>query len=138
MSEQLLAEVADFGSKDLQKYASQAWAKLASGTLIHVVDRKMGRHKAWLVPVLEPGYRAERIGCVEFTHRLGTWLDRVRDGDSFEIFDYHAHEVRGYITWCPPDAIARLDTALRFASRRTRGGRVRLLDIMPTETAARV
>jgi hypothetical protein len=142
MSEQLLAEVADFGSKDLQKHASQAWAELAAGTLVHVVDRKMGRHKAWLVPVLEPGYQAERISCQEFIKKLGTVLDRVRDGEVFEVAHHSgggrgAVAVVGYVTWCPPDPVARLDTALRFASRRSRSGRTRLRDIMPTEVEAR-
>jgi hypothetical protein len=137
--DELPAEVITLGTREVQHERARIWAELASGAVIHVVDRKMGRHKGWIVPSPEPGYQAVPVSCAEFGRRTGTLLDRARDGEVFEITDYASGGpvIRGYLQWCPAEPLARLRAVLTFAKRRTRTGRVPLARILPTELEAR-
>ena len=137
MDRNVLPTVVTVGVREAQASLGRVWTELADGCAVHVVDKRTGRHRGWLVRDLEDGYQPRRVGCENAARRFGGYLAAVRDGDVFECYDHHASQVRGYIQWCAPDAIARLDTAIRFAGRRTRGGRVPVRTIRPTEVMAR-
>jgi hypothetical protein len=134
----LLPVVETIGVSDFQHGFSKCWRVLASGAVVHVVSKRNGLHRAWLVPELEPGYEPVPIGCNELRDHLGMVFELVRDGVVFEITDQQGGQkatVRGYLQLAPPEGLARLDRALQFTVRRRGGSRLR--DIWPLETAAR-
>lgn len=135
---ELLPPVVTVGVCEFQHGFARCWRELESGKVVQVVSKRNGLHRAWLVPDLEPGYEAEPIGCNEVRQHMGQVFELVRLGTVFEVRDTQGSrsKVRGYLTWCPPEGIARLDRALRYA-RRTRTGRTQLKDIWPTELEAR-
>jgi len=132
-----LPAVVTMGVRETAQHSSRVWAELVSGAVVHVVDKRTGRTRGWVVPEPEDGSQPERIGCQELATRFGFYLEQVRDGYVFEIFDRNADTVRGYLQWAPPDPIARIDAALQFASRRTRYGPGRMRSVWPAETVAR-
>lgn len=138
----LLPPVLTLGVCEFQHGFARCWSELASGAVIHVVSKRNGLHRAWLVPDLEPGYETVPIGCVELRAHLGPVFDFVRDGTVFEVRDEQGSQpgaakatVRGYLQWTAPPGIARLDQALHFTVRSF--GRSRLREIWPTELEAR-
>jgi len=77
------------------------------GAAIHVVGLRTGRHRAWLVPELPAGCESERIGVADLGHRVGGVLEEVRDGVTFEIYDFKREQVKGYLMLTPSDALDR-------------------------------
>jgi hypothetical protein len=137
MDKAWLPAVVTLGCREASANLGRVWAELASDAVVHVVDKRTGRHRGWIVPELETGYLARRAGCQDIARQLGGYLEAVRDGEVFEVFDHQAGTVRGYLQWCPPDPIARLDAAIQFAARRSRTGRTKLRNIWPLEVTAR-
>jgi len=142
---ELLPALLTMGVCEFQHNFARCWRELSSGAVIHIVHKRNGLHRAWLVPPpLEPGFEAVPIGCNELRAHLGQVFDFVRDGTVFQVCDMQGAPqsgvfkttVRGYLQLTPPEGLARLDTALHFTVRSF--GRTRLRDIRPTETKARL
>jgi hypothetical protein len=148
----LLPAVVTMGIHEFQRSMSRAWRGLEAGDVIHLVHKRAGLHRAWLVPELEPGCEApEPVTCSMLREHLGQVFELVALGTVVQVRDEqganqhkgHGEEaiVRGYLQWTPPEGIARLDRALQYATRLPRtaygGGGRRLRDIWPTEVQAR-
>lgn len=135
--------VVTLGVCEFQHGFARCWRELASGAAIHIVHKRAGLHRAWLVPERPEGCETPvPVTCSMLRDHLGPVFDLVRGGAVFEVRDAQGAQpggpkaiVRGYLTWCPPEGIARLDAALQFTVRSF--GRSRLRDIWPLETEAR-
>ena len=144
---ELLPAVVTMGVHEFQRSLARAWRELESGAVVHLVHKRAGLHRGWLVPELPEGSGApEPVTCSVVREHLGQVFQLVCLGTVFEVRDAQGWKgnetiVRGYLTWCPPEGIARLDAALQYATGLPRtaygGGGRRLRDIWPIELEAR-
>lgn len=119
--------VVTFGVKDLEHGAARARAELKSGAVIHLVSKRPGqrggrpRHRAWITPDCDPGSETERVSAGDFHRAMSRLLDRVEDeGITLEVFDGVRRETAFYVSWCPPESLARQPGLLQFyVSSRT-------------------
>jgi hypothetical protein len=139
-SETVVTEtVVTFGSHALQAQRAQLWAALEAGAAIHLVNLASGVHRGWLTANIDPGYEVKRIGCRQLGARMGQILEAVREGTTYEVVDHQTGDVRCYLTWCPPDAIAQdPGVSLAYQVRRQQGTKARLVrEEFPSVTATR-
>lgn len=113
--------VVTFGIKDLEHGVARARAELASGAAIHLVSKRAGprdgspRHRAWITPECDPGYETERVSVNDFLKGMSRLLDQVEEhGTALEVYDSRAGQVAFYVTWCPPESLARQPGVLQF------------------------
>ncbi len=116
------------GAAEMQSaLGTRVRAELASGTVLRVVHLLSGYHRAWLAASTDPGHEVTRVSCHQLAKHIGRCLDQVRDGAVFEIFDYRAGRVLGYLTWCAPRSVSELDVATAYVTRARRGTAARTL-----------
>jgi hypothetical protein len=116
-----LPAVVTAGSEDLQKRLARLERELRSGACVHLMGRQTGRHRGWLVREQPGGSDPVVIQLAGLKRRMGEVLDRVRDGEVFEVTDGRRKCVVGFLTWTAPDCIAALDAMLPYAQRTARG-----------------
>lgn len=122
--------VATFGIKDMERGEARARAELASGAVVHLVSKRSGprggrpRHP-WITLAVDPGYEVGRVSVNDFLKGMAGLLDRVEDGRTFEVFDNVRKVVAYYVTWCPPESLARRPEVLQFYTT-SRTGRLLL------------
>ena len=131
--------VVTFGSHALQAQRAHLWAALDAGAAVHLVNLASGVHRGWLTAECEPGYEVTRIGCRTLGGQMGQVLEAVREGTTYEIHDHQTGQTRGYLTWCPPRAIADdPEVSLAYHARRRQGRLTRMLrSEFPTAVATR-
>ena len=116
--------VTTFGIKELERGLARARAELKSGAVIHLVSKSGGprggtaRHRAWITPEADPGYKVEPVSCGEFLKNLSVLLDMVQEtGIALEVRDTRAGVIAFYCAWCPPEVLARQPAVLQFYVR---------------------
>ncbi len=121
-------------------------AELASGAVVHVVDkhpvrqevRSVGRHRAWITPQPEQGAETVRVSCQQFSKTIGAVLELVRDeGVTAEVVHHgHGHgEVAFCVSWCPPESLASAPGVLQWHTR-SRLGRLLLREFADATAVA--
>ena len=112
--------VVTMGIKDLERGVARARAELAGGAVVHLVSKRPAprggrpRHRAWITPDCDPGYEAGRVSVNDFLKGMAGLLDQVEDGATFEVFDNVRKVTAFYVTWCPPEVLARQPGVLQF------------------------
>jgi hypothetical protein len=135
MEREELPAVVTVGGTELTHSIARVWQELESGAVVRVVNKRSGRHRAWIVPELPAGYEAERISVNELLKNAGRVLDDVRDGTCFEVFDHVSRTASGYVIWAAPDCLAALACVIPYTVRTRTGRRVQR-DMWPLAVAA--
>jgi hypothetical protein len=132
MNREELPAIVTVGGCEFQHMIGRLWAELESGAVVHIVNKRNGRHRGWLVPERPAGYETVRVSVNTLAKSVGRILDDMRDGAAFEVYDHVRGVARGYLVWAPPDCLAALGWGVSIPYfRRGRTGRLLQRDIYP-------
>jgi hypothetical protein len=124
------------GGTELAQTTQRVARELETGAIVHLMHIQTGRHRGWLSAQKPPGSEPEQITVWGLHRSVGKVLDRVRDGEVFELYNARERRIVGYLFWSTPEILVRLETSLQY-TWRSRSGRTIFRDIDPTATEAR-
>lgn len=112
-----LPAVVTAGGYDLQHRFADLCQELETGAEVHLVGLQTGRHRGWLVRDKPGGCVPQRLTVYQMKRNLGSVLEDVRDGISYEVWHGSQRRVIGYLTWVPPECLAQLDVLIPYTQR---------------------